>query len=657
MDELRYHCHYRTKGELSNTHTKVNVLMQASINNARSDCHSLSSDMMYILQVIILHVYLLTLFVIFTFQNVSRLTRGLFEYVIKRGWPHLAERFQNMSLMFEKKIWDFDTPLRQFNEEIPDEILDKIYQRNVSLDRLREMRPEEIGDLIRNKYYGPIVKRYARMIPFVEISATVKPITRTILTVYLDVKPDFIWDDKLHGKTGQVFWIWLTDMNNNHIYHSELGRFTKKQVVKEEVQHYVFTIPLLDASYLQQQYSIHCSFEYWLGTETDVTVHCENILLPDKHLPNTPLLDLMPLPVSALQNELFQSVYPYTHFNPIQTQIFHTLYHTDKNVLLGAPTGSGKTIAAEIALFRVFNTKPGAKTVYIAPLKALVRERVDDWKIKIERNMGRRVVELTGDVTPDISSIMSADVIVTTPEKWDGVSRGWPSRSYVREVALIIIDEIHLLGEDRGPVLEMIVSRANFICRRTKEQIRIVGLSTAVANAQDLAAWLSIHKVGLYNFSPSVRPVPIEVHVSGFSGKHYCPRMASMNKPAFRAIKKFSPEKPVIIFVSSRRQTRLTAMDLITLIASDAHSYGLQYLRISPDELENVLQCVSDAHLKHTLSFGIGMHHAGLREGDRKLVEELFATQKIQILVTTATLAWGVNLPAHAVCVQHSVFS
>src|SRR5699024_8887873 len=121
--------------------------------------------------------------------------------------------------------------------------------------------------------------------------------------------------------------------------------------------------------------------------------------------------------------------------------------------------------------------------------------------------------------------------------------------------------------------------------------------------------------------SPSVRPVPIEVHVSGFSGKHYCPRMASMNKPAFRAIKKFSPEKPVIIFVSSRRQTRLTAMDLITLIASDVHSFGLQYLRISPEELENVLECVSDAHLKHTLSFGIGMHHAGLRESDRKLVE------------------------------------
>src|SRR5699024_4237735 len=194
---------------------------------------------------------------------------------------------------------------------------------------------------------------------------------------------------------------------------------------------------------------------------------------------------------------------------------------------------------------------------------------------------------------------------VTTPEKWDGVSRGWPSRSYVREVALIIIDEIHLLGEERGPVLEVIVSRANFICRRTGDKIRILGLSTAVANAQDLASWLAINKVGLYNFSPSVRPVPIEVHVSGFSGKHYCPRMASMNKPAFRAIKKFSPEKPVIIFVSSRRQTRLTALDLITLIASDDHATGHQYLQMDHEQLETLLETVQDSHLKHTLRFGI----------------------------------------------------
>lgn len=57
------------------------------------------------------------------------------------------------------------------------------------------------------------------------------------------------------------------------------------------------------------------------------------------------------------------------------------------------------------------------------------------------------MVELTGDVTPDMRAIAKADLIVTTPEKWDGVSRSWQNRSYVQKVAILIIDEIHLLGK------------------------------------------------------------------------------------------------------------------------------------------------------------------------------------------------------------------
>lgn len=100
--------------------------------------------------------------------------------------------------------------------------------------------------------------------------------------------------------------------------------------------------------------------------------------------------------------------------------------------------------------------------------------------------MGKKVIELTGDTTPDALAIkvrpvfsfafvpfvhtlptththttQSADILITTPEKWDGISRAWKStsRAYVKQVGLVIIDEIHLLGEERGPVLEVIVSR------------------------------------------------------------------------------------------------------------------------------------------------------------------------------------------------------
>jgi activating signal cointegrator complex subunit 3 len=127
--------------------------------------------------------------------------------------------------------------------------------------------------------------------------------------------------------------------------------------------------------------------------------------------------------------------------------VFHTLFHTDSNVLIGAPTGSGKTIMSELAMLRVFKQTPKSKIIYVAPLKALAKERIIDWKKRLENGpLGKVVLELTGDVTPDLKALTKADVLITTPEKWDGISRNWQHRSYVQEVALVIIDEIHLLG-------------------------------------------------------------------------------------------------------------------------------------------------------------------------------------------------------------------
>lgn len=275
-----------------------------------------------------------------------------------------------------------------------------------------------------------------------------------------------------------------------------------------------------------------------------------------------------------------------------------------------------------------------------------------DWKNRFERVLNKKVVEITGDVSPSIHAIKNASIIITTPEKWDGMSRGWQNRDYIREVGLMIIDEIHLLGEERGPVLEVIVSRTNFICSQTGINLRIVGLSTAMANAKDLAQWLDIGKMGLYNFRPSVRPVPLDVHIAGFPGKHYCPRMISMNRPTYQAIRQHAPESPSLVFCSSRKQTRLTAFGLITYLVTD--SDPKQWLRCDQQSIDLIISNVLDKDLKHFLNFGIGIHHAGLQERDRKTVEELFVNQKIQVLIATATLAWGVNFPAHLVVVKGS---
>ncbi|XP_067458608.1 activating signal cointegrator 1 complex subunit 3 [Thunnus thynnus] len=623
------YCELPAAGGVENGYGKVNILLQTYIGRGEVDSFSLISDLSYVA------------------QNAARIVRALFEIALRKRWPTMTYRLLTLCKVIDKRLWGFAHPLRQF-PNLSHIVLNRLEEKKLTVDKLKEMRKDEIGHMLHHVNIGLTVKQCVHQIPAITMEASIQPITRTVLRVRLIVTSDFRWNDQVHGSVGEPWWLWVEDPINDHIYHSEYFLLQKKQVVTGEPQHIVFTIPIFEP--LPSQYYIKAVSDRWLGAEAVCIINFQNLILPERHPPHTELLDLQPLPVTALGNREYESLYKFTHFNPIQTQIFHTLYHTDTNVLLGAPTGSGKTIAAEMAMFRVFNKYPGSKVVYIAPLKALVRERIEDWKIRIEEKLGRKVVELTGDVTPDMRAIAQADLIVTTPEKWDGVSRSWQNRSYVQKVAILIIDEIHLLGEDRGPVLEVIVSRTNFISSHTSKSVRVVGLSTALANARDLADWLGIAQVGLFNFRPSVRPVPLEVHIQGFPGQHYCPRMATMNKPTFQAIRSHSPAKPVLIFVSSRRQTRLTALDLIAYLATEDNPK--QWLHQDEREIEAIIATVRDSNLKLTLAFGIGMHHAGLHERDRKTVEELFVNCKIQVLIATSTLAWGVNFPAHLVVVK-----
>lgn len=201
----------------------------------------------------------------------------------------------------------------------------------------------------------------------------------------------------------------------------------------------------------------------------------------------------------------------------------------------------------------------------------------------------------------------------------------------------------------------MIVSRMNFVSAKTARPVRLLGLSSAIANAYDMASWLKVKDEGLFNFPSTVRPVPLEMYIDGFPDNlGFCPLMKAMNKPAFFAIKKHSPNKPVLIFVASRRQTRLTALDLIHLLGMEDNPR--RFLKMEEDELQGALSMAKDETLKLSLQFGIGLHHAGLVDTDRKLSHQLFANNKIQILIATSTLAWGVNLPAYLVIIKGTQF-
>ena len=108
--------------------------------------------------------------------------------------------------------------------------------------------------------------------------------------------------------------------------------------------------------------------------------------------------------------------------------------------------------------------------------------------------------------------------------------------------------------------------------------------------------------------------------------------MATMNKPAYTAIRQYSPHKPVLVFVSSRRQTRLTAFGLINYAAFDD---PVQWLHMSSSEMQAIVEQVKDENLKQTLPFGVGIHHAGLCANDRMIVEKLFSQElAINILLS-----------------------
>jgi antiviral helicase SLH1 len=605
-------------------HAKTNILLQSHISRARIEDFALVSDAAYVA------------------QNAARICRALFMIALNRGWGYQALVLLSMCKSIEKRIWPFQHPFHQF--ELPQPVLRNLDDKSPAsnIESMREMSAAEIGNLVHNNNAGTTIHKLLDNFPTVSVEAEIAPLNRDVLLMRLYLYPEFRWNDRHHG-TSESYWVWVEDSENSQIYHHEYFILNRKKLLDSHELN--FTIPLSDP--LPSQIYVRVVSDRWLGAETVHPVSFQHLIRPDTESVYTDLLDLQPLPITALKNPLLEEIYGarFQYFNPMQTQIFHTLYHTANNVLLGSPTGSGKTIAAELAMWWAFREKPGSKVVYIAPMKALVRERVKDWRARLTHQMGLKLVELTGDNTPDTRTIRDADIIITTPEKWDGISRSWQTRGYVRQVSLVIIDEIHLLGGDRGPILEIIVSRMNYIASQSESgSIRLVGMSTACANATDLGNWLGVkpgNNQGLFNFRHSVRPVPLEIYIDGFPEQRgFCPLMQSMNRPTYLAIKSHSPDKPVIVFVASRRQTRLTAKDLINFCGMEEDPRRFLHFA-SEDEMEGTLAIVKDAALREALSFGIGLHHAGLVESDRTLAEQLFAQNKIQILVATSTLAWG----------------
>uniref|UniRef100_A0A8C1UDT3 Activating signal cointegrator 1 complex subunit 3 n=1 Tax=Cyprinus carpio TaxID=7962 RepID=A0A8C1UDT3_CYPCA len=616
------------KESIEEPSAKINVLLQAYISQLKLEGFALMADMVYVT------------------QSAGRLMRAIFEIVLSRGWAQLTDKTLNLCKMIDKRMWQSMSPLRQFRK-LPEEVIKKIEKKNFPFERLYDLNHNEIGELIRMPKMGKTIHKYVHQFPKLDLAVHLQPITRSTLKVELTITPDFQWDDKMHGSS-EAFWILVEDVDSEVVLHHEYFLLKAKYAQDEHLV--TFFVPVFEP--LPPQYFIRIASDRWLSCETQLPVSFRHLILPEKYPPPTELLDLQPLPVSALRNTAFESLYQkFPFFNPIQTQVFNALYNSDDNVFVGAPTGSGKTICAEFAILRMLLHNSEGRCVYITPMEALV---FVDWHQKFQETLNKKVVLLTGETSTDLKLLGKGDIIISTPDKWDILSRRWKQRKNVQNVSLFIVDEIHLIGGDNGPVLEVICSRMRYISSQIERPIRIVALSSSLSNAKDVAHWLGCSTTATFNFHPNVRPVPLELHIQGFNVSHTQTRLLSMAKPVYHAIMKHSPSKPVLVFVPSRRQTRLTAIDILTFCAADV--VPQRFLHATEKDLVPFMENLSDVTLKETLSNGVGYLHEGLSPTERRIVEHLFTSGAIQVMVASRSLCWGTNISAHLVIVMDTQY-
>ncbi|KAK9919282.1 hypothetical protein M0R45_027889 [Rubus argutus] len=348
--------------------------------------------------------------------------------------------------------------------------------------------------------------------------------------------------------------------------------------------------------------------------------------------------------------------------NRVQSKLYEAAFKKADNILLCAPTGAGKTNVAVLTILQqlALNMNEGGsinhnayKIVYVAPMKALVAEVVGNLSNRLQE-YGVTVRELSGDQTLTRNQIEETQIIVTTPEKWDIITRKSGDRTYTQLVKLLIIDEIHLLHDNRGPVLESIVARTVRQIETTGNHIRLVGLSATLPNYQDVALFLRVDcNKGLFHFDNSYRPVPLSQQYIGITVRKPLQRFQMMNDLCYEKVMAVAGKHQVLIFVHSRTETAKTARALRdTALANDTLGNFLKEDGASREILHTHTELVKSNDLKDLLPYGFAIHHAGLNRADRQLVEDLFADGHVQVLVSTATLAWGVNLPAHTVIIK-----
>ena len=613
---------------------KINMLLQAYISRLKLDGFALVADMAFIQ------------------QSAARITRALFEIALKRNWASLARLCLDFSNMVSYRVWRSQSPLRQF-KHVPEIVCRKLERKSdIDWARYVDLTPSDLGELVGVAKMGRVLHKLVHQFPRLELTAQVQPITRSMLRVELTIVPTFQFDVEVHGYS-QLFHILVEDVNGEILLHHESFFLKSRESEKEHV--IVFTVAILDP--LPPAYFVRVLADRWLHSVSVLPLSLSAIILPAKFPPPTELLDLQPLLPSALGEVSFKNMFPFTSFNPIQTQTFHELFKTGRNCLVCAPSNSGKTICAAFAILHMLTTNSDGKCVYVAPTDDIA-DPVHEQLMSLFGQIFRKslIVRLSGEMTPDLEMLSTGKIVVASVKQWDILSRRWRQRKAVQAVTLVVFDELQFLGGEFGPTFEIVISRTRYISSQLEQSdspsgpIRIIGLSASLANARDVGEWMGVPAKSIFNFSPKTRTSPLEIYFQSFEHNNFSGRLMAMAKPVYNAVVRHSDGKSSLIYVPSKRQAQLTAIDIMTYCESQAQGSFL-----GPHEsveLEASIASLREPALQQVVAFGIGFVHTGMIESDWSTIVDLYRREIIRVLVCPADLCWKLRCMAHLVVVM-----
>ncbi len=368
----------------------------------------------------------------------------------------------------------------------------------------------------------------------------------------------------------------------------------------------------------------------------------------------------------------FQRGYPFP-FDDFQVAACRALAE-GRSVLVCAPTGAGKTVVGEFAVWAAI--QGGTKCFYTTPLKALSNQKFGDF---IARHGAANVGLLTGD-----NSINGeAPVVVMTTEVLRNMI--YEQSPTLNGLGYVVMDEVHYLKDQyRGAVWEEVLIQLD-------EEVRVAALSATVSNAEEFGEWLSTVRGKTDVIITEKRPVPLE-HFLMVADKLHPLFIREGDElkpnPALRRLGESSPRKnkdwrrppprrsrlvpdrvdvverlrgegmlPGIYFIFSRagcdQSVRLCLRSGVRLVDEEERERIREYVEMRT----SVLPVEDHAVLGYAdwfegLTRGVAAHHAGMIPLFKETVEELFERGLVKIVFGTETLSLGINMPAKAVVIE-----